>query len=397
MRVAILTSVLGEGPSGVGWHVLRLIQHLAVIDPSTTFFLVERVHSRDKRIPETARDYEGYPPMADNVTRVPVYCPRWLFERQRGVFQKVILPRALKQLKVDVVHGPGQQLPKPHKNQAGRRVPQILTVHDLAIGLGFAPEDRRLYLETLLNRYLSWADVLVALSKFTRDDLIQEFEIAPEQIRVIYEGGHEAAPGSQTSSDSLPGVSLPPVTDRPYVLYAGAIEPRRNLMFLVNAFARLKTKIGSDYALVLAGRYDDEEHRRLTQQALGTGIAEDVVFTGNLNQTAMQTLYEGASAFVMPSLHEGFGIAALEAMAHGVPVIAARAGALPEVVGPAGVLVDLDDVDGLAQKMVSVLTDGVLALDLIRRGQQRVKQFSWRRMAEQTLGLYRQLAEPSGR
>jgi len=388
------------------------------MDPSTTFFLVERVHTRDKLIPKAVRAYEGYPPMADNVTRVPVYCPKWLFERRRGVFQKIILPRALKQLKVDVVHGPGQQLPKPHKNQAGRRVPQILTVHDLATGLGFAPDDRRLYLETLLNRYLNWADVLVALSKFTRDDLIQEFEIAPEQIRVIYEGGHEAplpgraseqstgkpaenmivsGLGNQAHPAPAKGVSQSPKINRPYVLYAGAIEPRRNLMFLINAFVRLKTRIGPDYALVLAGRYDDDEYRRLAQQALGIGIAEDVVFTGNLDPAAMQTLYEGASAFVMPSLHEGFGIAALEAMAHDVPVIAARAGALPEVVGPAGILVELDDVDGLAQKMASVLTDGVLALDLIRRGQQRVKQFSWRRMAEQTLGLYRQLSSQSER
>lgn len=384
MRIGILTSVLTEGPSGVGWHIVRLLEHLAAIDRRNQYFLIERSLS-GRGLPED-HPYRGYPPSAENFSRVQVRCPAWVFTHARLVYQTRILPRAIERLGLDVIHGAGQQIP------ARRQVPQILTVHDLATAeMTVGSMRERQDAKGLFQRYLGWSDQLVAVSKFARDDLIASFEVPRKKIRVIYEGGlteFDEGVVDRHRSAATPRELQASQRNNPYVLYVGAIERRRNLGFLLRGFALFRERHGPGFNLVMAGRQNEAERQQLDVMCRELGIEDDVEFLGHVAADRVRALYEGASAFVMPSLHEGFGMVVLEAMAYGVPVIAARAGALPEVIGSAGLLVDLDDDVGLSERLHRVLTDGPTALALLRRGEQRFKQFSWRRMAEQTLALY---------
>jgi glycosyltransferase involved in cell wall biosynthesis len=256
----------------------------------------------------------------------------------------------------------------------------VVTVHDL--GYLYFPEahTRRQRLELHLST--AWnarvASRVIAISEATRSDLIQHYRISPERIRVVH---HGVEPRFRPTTDgaALARYNLPPR----YLLYLGTLQPRKNLERLLQAYARLP---GDAPPLVLAGARG-WYFERIAAAIAALGLGERVLLPGYVADEDVPALLTGATALVYPSLYEGFGLPALEAMACGTAVIAARTSSLPEVVGEAGLLVDPLSVEEIAAAMQRLLADAALRADLGRRGRERAALFSWDRCARETLAV----------
>ena len=178
----------------------------------------------------------------------------------------------------------------------------------------------------------------------------------------------------------------------PYILYVGNFRPHKNLPRLIRAFAALDAPLRSRHVLLLAGG-DRANRPALEVLARGLGVADRVVFTGQVHDADLPVLYSECALFVLPSLEEGFGLPALEAMACGAAVVAADRAAIPEVVGDAGLLVDPEDEAAIAAAMTRVLSNPELRESLRRRGLERAREFPPDRTAGAVLALLRRVSE----
>jgi len=288
----------------------------------------------------------------------------------------------------DVLFVPAHVLPVIHPRRS------VVTIHDL--GYKYQPEAHRpldrLYLEVSTRYNAHAASHVIADSGQTRDDLVHFYGADPAKITVVHLG---VDPAMQPITDlaMLAGVQSRLGIPGPYFLYVGTLQPRKNLVRLVEAFAGLLAAgdpATADLCLVLAGRRGWRD-RPIFDAIARLGLAQRVIVTGYVDERDLPALYSGAVACCLPSLYEGFGLPALEAMACGAAVIAARRSSLPEVVGEAGLLVEPTDTAGLTAAMRLLLTDSERRRDLGRRGRERARQFSWAACARQVLGLLEQV------
>jgi glycosyltransferase involved in cell wall biosynthesis len=237
-------------------------------------------------------------------------------------------------------------------------------------------------------RSIERADAVIAVSDFTRREIEDVYPSARGKVHVVH---HGVRPAVQPPADDAPA-ELPPLPER-FVLAVGTIEPRKNLGALLDAMriVRSDAKL-SDVALVVVGGpgwlSDRLEQRLALEQTNGR-----VLRLGYVSDAALGALYRTAAAFAFPTLYEGFGLPALEAMAAGLPVVCSNVASLPEVVGDAALRVDEPLAEPLAGALRRVLSDDALAADLRRRGLERAAAFTWDQAARQTLDVYRRAAE----
>ncbi len=240
------------------------------------------------------------------------------------------------------------------------------------------------------------ADAVVTVSEASKRGIVEEFGIAGERIAVISEGTDPTfrlLPQGEQMNEILARWSL---NRRRFLLYVGGISPHKNLGTLLEAFAQLRRDAGyRDFRLVLVGDYTGDvfysAYDDLRRQARALGVDDAVVFTGYVDDADLAYLYNAAAAFVLPSLLEGFGLPAVEAMACGTPVVANARGALPEVIGPAGVLFHSERRGDLEAALRRVLTDQRLQAHLRQAGPERAATFTWDRAARETLAAFRVL------
>jgi len=258
------------------------------------------------------------------------------------------------------------------------RIPTVVTVHDL----GYTNRDwfsgafSRWY-SFLVPRVVNRAEKVVAVSEFTKSELISKLGLSNKKVEVIYNGIDEVFLEESKASDAA-RTELP----ENYILFVGSINPRKNLTNTVRAFRKARKSYSLPHELLIAGGEKNI--------FAGTDISpgDDVRQLGYLKQSELKHLYSRAELTLFPSFYEGFGLPPLESMACGTPVITSNKSALPEIVGDAGVKVDPADVEMIADSIYNVLTDEGLRRDLIKRGKERVKNFSWERTARETLQLY---------
>jgi glycosyltransferase involved in cell wall biosynthesis len=249
--------------------------------------------------------------------------------------------------------------------------PLVVTVHDLVPVL--FPETMtpwsRLYTRATLRHVLGAADIVTASSNATANDLVSLLGVSADRLRVVWLGVDRiffSAPERE------------PDSDRPYVLFVGTPEPRKNLGRLVEAMELLRSR-GYPHRLVIAG---------------GTGWgrvrvdSSAVELAGRVSDGRLLELYANSACLALPSLSEGFGFPALEAMAAGTPVVAGARGSLPEIVGNAGVLIDPYDVSAIASGIERAISDRE---NLIIAGRARAARFSWTKTAESMAAVYREL------
>jgi glycosyltransferase involved in cell wall biosynthesis len=264
----------------------------------------------------------------------------------------------------------------------------VVTLHDLAFLL--YPEthtaaSRSYYAAT--GESVRRAERVIAVSQRTASDAIRLLGVDPVRVRVVHEA---AAPVfSPRPREELASVAARRGFDpnRPYVLFVGTLEPRKNVPLLLEAFALLRRHMDAQLLLVGARGWLDEPifaaHAR-------SGVGEAVRFLGSLGEDELAVLYSHAGVFALPSLYEGFGLAVLEAMACGAPVVSSNAGPLPEVAGDAAILLAPQDPATWAEEIGKVLADPGRAAALRQRGLARAKAFSWDAAAHATREVYRE-------
>jgi glycosyltransferase involved in cell wall biosynthesis len=268
----------------------------------------------------------------------------------------------------------------------------VYTLHDL-IFLHY-PEYHlpynRWYLTFAMPRYLRAADVIVTPSECSRQDAIKFYNLSESKIKVIYEA---AAPHFKPATDptALEAARQKYNLPQRFILHVGTLEPRKNLSRLLEAFQPLLTD-WPELKLVLVGKkgwlYDSFFQRLQT-----LGLQECVIFPGFVDEADLPAFYQLAEVFVYPSLYEGFGLPALEAMACGTPVVSSNSSSLPEVVGDAGLLVNPTDTAALSEALRRVLSDATLRADLEHRALARAQQFSWKKAADELEVIYRSLSQ----
>lgn len=297
-------------------------------------------------------------------------------------YMQAVLPARARTGNVDLLHAPGFRFPLRVS------VPVVATIYDV-IPLLFPNLFRRrdvmilsLYLRLISRR----ARLVLTISEQSKRDISARLGVPEHQIKVTY----LAASNNFTPIDrervrtTLERLGVP----MPYLLCVGTIEPRKNVLRVLEAFARLRAT-GVPHHLVLVGEAGPLA-QPILMAARQRSVNEQIHITGFVSDQDLAALYSGATAFVYPSLYEGFGLPPLEAMSCGCPVITSNCSSLPEVVGSAGLQVDPYSVPALAAAMERLITDHVLADELRHRGLERASEFSWHRCIEQTAVAYKQ-------
>ena len=265
------------------------------------------------------------------------------------------------------------------------RCPAIVTVHDLSYARApelFSRRDRTLL--RFVRGSVRRAARVIAVSEFTRNDLCEVYGLDPAKVAAIPNGvSAEFQPVDGASERVRQRFGI----DRPYVLCVGALQPRKNVPLAIEAYARLAGR-GVDCELVVAGG-DRGGRLDVLDAILRTRLTGRVHLVGRVEHDELPALYSGARALLFPSLYEGFGLPALEAMACGTPVIASNTTGLAEAVGDAGLTVDPRSAEELAEALRRVLGDEALRDRLIAAGLARAAEFTWSRMAARTADVYR--------
>jgi len=351
MNIAIDTQTTLGQKSGFGFYVKNLVENLSKVGLKNEYLLISPRSKKDLSTPE-----------------------RWWWDQ-------VGFPRQARKERVDLIHQPCFSAPVFYKGKI------VVTCHDL-ISV-FFPQNLPLFSRLFYSRWMPYsyraADIIIASSEHTKKDIISLLKIPEEKITVIHlAASKDFRPIRQ--SKKIKKVQRRYKTSPDYILHVSTIEPRKNLPFLVRAFA-LARREGIDSNLVITGKkgwYYDDLFRLVTDLHL----EKKVIFTGYVADDDMPALYSGAKAFVFPSLYEGFGLPPLEAMACGTPVVSSTTSSMPEVIDQAGILISPHDEMLWAKSIVKVLKDKGLAKTMSGWGPRQAKKFSWEETARKTIEVY---------
>jgi len=290
----------------------------------------------------------------------------------------------------DIVHLPNQHFAR---YAIFLKQPFIVTVHDLArccFNL-----DRETIIERILlnldKRYIKRASHIIAISQSTKSDLVKYLNTPESKISVIYNGVDHNIFKPYKPYQMRPYHAI--LRHKPYILYVGSERRRKNLGRLFEAFAMLRQEFPELKLVKVGGPGHSAQLRsEMLKKLSSLAITRDVAFVDYISELELAYYYSSATLLAYPSLYEGFGLPPLEAMACGCPVVTANTSSLPEVVGEAGIMVNPYDTSSLAQAMRRVLTDDKLRDNLVRKGPEQSKKFSWEKTAELTLQVYNKVA-----
>jgi len=308
-----------------------------------------------------------------------------VLESRRG-WLRVALPWRLWRDRADVVHLPSTIVPPLLP------CPAVVTVHDLAWARfpdTYSRADLRMQTEVVPKSVRRAAHV-IAVSESTARDVQQVLHVDAAKVTAIPLGvSPDYSPdGPRLAGDEFSGA------DRPsggYILHAGGMHPRKNLVKLLEAYALLRREMDAP-PLVIASSTDTLWGRATVEEAQARHLGDAVVFSGQLEERLLSRLYRSALLTVYPSLYEGFGLPILEAMASGVPVITSNRSSMAEVAGDAALLIDPEDAGEIAAAMGQLLHDEGRRAELVRRGRERIRAFTWERTARETVAVYERVA-----
>jgi glycosyltransferase involved in cell wall biosynthesis len=355
MRIAIDTQTTLGQKSGFGFYVKNLTEQLVKVSPKNEYLLFSPKNRKDLSTPG-----------------------RWIWDQ-------IGFPKRARKARVDLLHQPCFSAPIFFRGK------KVVTCNDL-ISI-FFPENLPLASRLFYSKWEPFsyrhADHIIAISEHTKKDIRALLKIPEEKITVIHLAvSKEFKPVK--SPRILNAVTKKYKTGKDYLLHVSTIEPRKNLPFLVRAYA-LAIRDGIDTKLVITGKkgwYYDSLFKLVDE----LNLKNRVVFTGYVDDKDMPALYSGAKAFVFPSLYEGFGLPPLEAMACGTPVISSNTSSMPEVIGNAGILISPKDERLWARNIIKVLKDKGLAKNMSGWGLRQAKKFTWEATAKKTVEVYEKVA-----
>ena len=361
LHVAVDGSGLARPWAGVGTYTTEILRGLAAEAPGSRF----TVYALTGAAPSHPAIGLRRPPAA------------------RLVGRHLLWPSRLRRLGADLYFGPAGLLPL-----AGVGMPAVVTAHDMAIYRRpeWFPGGQALSVRLVVPRSMRRADAVIAVSSSTARDVAELFGVEQARLPVVPEGVSDRfrpLPGGTLAVERR-RLGLP---DR-FVLFVSTIEPRKNLVTLLEAWSRMRDRP----ALVVAGGWGwHYEGIRERVERLGP----DLCLLGPVAPADLPAVYNLATCLAHPAWYEGFGLTPLEAMASGTPVVASSSSSLPEVVGDAGVLVDPADVEGWTDALERVCGDADLQATLHRRGLLRASEFTWSRAAQRTWQVLTRVARTS--
>ena len=373
MRIGLDGKLLSLRAGGIGRYAINLTRAMLAAAPA---------HNRDLEFivftgPQTSRRV---------MEELRGRCDEHFLNARSSVLRSLaLIPAALRRMRIDVFHGM-DHVGIPFVGGTGK---YVVTVHDvipLILPHTFTPRHRAI-VRLALARVRRKADLIIVPSQAVERDVVERLGVREDRVAIV---AHGCEPRFQPTADgpaqraAAARYGLPPR----YVLAVGTLEPRKNLITLLRAYARLRAAAGDrPPGLVLAGARGWLDSP-IYQTVRSLGLDEVVRVPGFIDDDDLPAVYRGAEMLAFPSLREGFGLPLLEAMACGVPVVASNTSALPEVAGDAALLVDPHDVDALAAAIGRVLRDEALRRRLRLAGIARAGQFSWEKAARQTLDAY---------
>lgn len=297
---------------------------------------------------------------------------------------------------IDVLFIPAHTLPVLRRPG----LPTVVTIHGLEYEYlpGHYKFPQKIYLTWSTRYAVRFATKLIAVSQFTADELVERLGANEKKITVVHEGVDTEVYSKKYSDREKRSVLEGLGVWEPYILFVGTVQPRKNLVRLIEAFSlvlkessdlqSIGTKLRTNLKLVISGELG-WMYRKILAAPKRFGVEDRVKFVGFVDEDKLPILMQEAYVYVQPSLTEGFGLPVLEAMAAGTPVVAAKAGALPEVVGKAGLLVDPLSSSEIAQGLSTLLSNKAMRKRLKERGLSWCRRFNWRRVANETLGVLR--------
>ena len=349
-----------ESGTSTGRYVDKLVEYLHAIETTHTFTLL----TKKQRV-------EFLNALAPRFKVAETSFEEFSFDEQVG------LRKQIRSLHPDLVHFPMVQQPAFYGGTV------VTTMNDLTTIRFRNPTKNpvifwgKQQIYKWLNKRVAKKSVeLVTYSEFVKQDVASYCHVPESKITV-----------TPLSADSLASstVALQSLAGTEFIMYVGRPLPHKNLGRLIEAFAVLQETY-PDLCLVLAGKKDATY--KIHEKMIEKRCIRNVISTDFIEDSQLRWLYENCRAYVFPSLSEGFGLPALEAMLHGAPVISSNATSLPEVCGDAALYFDPLNVEDIAEKIGRVLSDDRLRTELITKGCEQVKKFSWERMAQQTLEVY---------
>jgi len=350
--------------SGVEWYAYHLLRNFYNLDQKNNFILYTEKHLQSELLPPA-------PNFQEKVLNWPL--PRfWTLGR---------LSLEMAWHKPDLLFIPSHNFPliKARKN--------VITWHD--VGYERYPETYTAWelrsLREGAKAALRSADAIIAVSDFTKQEMLRWYKINPDRIKVIHSGCKNEFWKKSTVAE-IDNLRAKLNLDAPYFLYLGRLALRKNIVGLIRAYNSFRAKINKPFNLLLAGS-DSPLQEDINREIELSPYKNEIKKVGWFPIEQAPVLFSGAVAFLFPSFYEGFGLPILEAMACELPVIASTSGSLPEIAGDAALLIPAHDIAGFAEQMLKIVTDNNLRAEMIAKGLKRVKEFSWEKCAQETLDL----------
>lgn len=374
LKIGIDARFFGSIGKGLGRYTQKLIENLEQIDGENIYYVFLKKENWDE-----------YQPANPNFKKVLADIPWYTLREQ------IFLPRLLRKFNLDLIHFPHFNVPF---FWSGSKF--VVTIHDLI--LFHYPTVRAstlspfLYLfkklahRLVIKRAISHAAKIIAVSEHTKKDIVERFRISGEKVALTYEAVDQKQniPVGMDSNSILKKYGI----IRPYLLYVGNAYPHKNLERLLLVFREV-AKRHRHLHLVLVGK-EDYFYRRLKKFAT-ENQARNIIFADFVPDEELSVIYKDALLYVFPSLYEGFGLPPLEAMSRMVPVVSSNTSCLPEILGNAAHYFDPEGMAGMAEAIERAITDSELRKKLILDGANQIKKYSWKKMAEETLRIYKEV------
>jgi glycosyltransferase involved in cell wall biosynthesis len=388
LKIAVDATSIRQKPSGIGMYTLNLIRSLHELESQENFQLSLVYQPSLKKWLQWDLSYSHLLDLKINVHTLPLpVTVSDLLSR----FPNPILSALEPSLGFpNIIHG------TDHFVYPCRNTVKGLTIHDLTC-IKYPEFTNSIVKKTYLNRIkrcLKWTDLIVTLSQNSKKEIIEYLEVDERRIFVTSQASRY--PSNYLSSEKIEKLKTFSQYNfsRPYILFVSKIEPRKNIISLVKAFNFLKQKYKIEHQLVIIGQ-KGWGYESILAAIANSPWKNDIHQLGYLSDELVALFYAKADVFVYPSYYEGFGLPILEAMTLGTPVVTSNTSSIPEVAGDAALLIDPDDSTQLAEAILKVINDSQLRQELIHKGKERAKLFSWEKTARETLKAYRTLINPS--
>lgn len=380
IRVALITTNIDNRKArGTSLVARRFLERIPNFDSEFEFTLIHEIKTDDpiyKRYPELIM-HRFHLPFASAMISEAWF---WLNHRLRND-------------RFDVVHYLQPRVWPSYLLANAKHV--VITPHDAGIMLNLHPMGIGEYLFKFTNRFLHQRmHALIAVSNYARDEIVKYFRIDPKRVHVVYNGidpGFKKVEITESVREHLEGSYK---IKTPYILAVGRLEPHKNVLNLLEAYADLLAKGNKDRLVIVGGKHLPEYSKEVEERIEKLNLSEKVLIAPYIEDTDLPAVYSAASVLAYISLHEGFGLPVLEAYACGVPVVISNNTSLPEIANSGAIICDPHDFHSISYALHQILNDGILRNDCVEKGFHRVNDFSWDNMTREIIEIYKKLDTP---